>query len=148
MFTSLAPAEQAQVLDVPVSGAGSLIERDGHVLVDVRVTAADAATVGAIAAAGATVTFVSERYAVVTVEIAPADLDALAALPAVLSVQEVLEPILGGAGIAASDGDVEAQAGTCPSGANVSEADTQLRAALAKSRVRPRRHRRQDRRAL
>ena len=103
-----------------VSGPGSLMERPGgRILVDIRVSDTSAATLNRLKASGAHIVFVGDALRTVTAEVAPSRLTDLASVqPAVLSVQEVPEPISWAA---------------CPTGDFVSEGDTQLNAATGRT---------------
>ena len=119
-FDALPPQAQAKKLSLPASGPGSLMERPGgRILVDIRVRDTSAATIRRLQATGAHPVFVDDALRIVTAEVPPPRLDALAAVqPQVLSVQEVLQPMVHA---------------TCPTGAFVSEGDTQLKAATGRS---------------
>ena len=94
--------------------------REGNrVLVEVRFDHGAEAGVEDLRQAGAEVVNVSQRYQTVTVAARPADLAAIGVVARVGGVTEVLAPIVRAAG--------------CPSGATVSEGDTQLNAAGARS---------------
>ena len=99
---------------VAAAGPGSLMERPGgRILVDVRVSDASASTLARLRASGAKVVFTDSAHHIVTVEVAPSSLSALAAVqPQVLAAEEVLQPAVNV---------------TCPTGI-VSEGDTQLKA--------------------
>jgi Subtilase family len=114
----LPPAKQARALSVAAEGPGSLLREGSRVLVDVRFDRGAAAGVEALRAAGAKVVNVSRRYQTVTVASKPAGLRAVARVARVAGVTEDLAPILSAA---------------CPSGDVVSEGDSQLRAAEARS---------------
>jgi hypothetical protein len=111
---------QAAAVGLPSSGAGSLLRAAGgkQVLVYVRVSGSVASASTAIENAGATIVNASKRYGVVTAAVSPSRLQALGKLPVVLSAREALAPML---------------AAACPSGPVVSEGDTQLGAASARS---------------
>jgi hypothetical protein len=112
---------QAETVGLSQSGPGSLLRAaDGQrLIVYVRVSGSIAGASEAIENAGATIVNASARYGVITVAVAPSRLQALGKLSVVKSAQEVLAPVLA--------------ASTCPSGAVVSEGDTQLAAASARS---------------
>jgi hypothetical protein len=111
-------ATQAEALDLPPSGPGSLLRDEGRVLVEVRLDRGAAGLEG-LRAAGAQIVDVSQRYGTVTASAGPGDLRALAEVPGVAGVSPVLTPI--------------ASASTCPAGIAVSEGNVQLRAAEARS---------------
>ena len=114
---ALPPAQQAKRLSVAAEGPGSLLREGNRILVDVRFDHGAAAGVEALRAAEAKVVNVSRRYQTVTVAAKPADLREVAGVTRVAGVTEDLAPIV---------------SATCPSGAVVSEGDSQLRAAEAR----------------
>ncbi len=111
---SAPPARQARELSLAASGPGSLLRQGNRVLVEVRFDYGATAGVDDLRATGAKIVNISPRYQTVTLAAKPADLRALSAVPRVAGVTEVLTPFT-----------AESQ---CPSGAVVSEGDTQLRA--------------------
>ncbi len=119
-FEALSPQAQAQKLVLPASGPGSIMERPGgRILVDIRVTDTAAGTLERLKAAGSQLVYVDDALRIVTAEVAPTRLTDLAAVqPEVLSVQEVLQPMVNAA---------------CPTGDFVSEGDTQLNAATGRT---------------
>ena len=119
-FGRLPSQVQAEMLMLPASGPGSIMERPGaRILVDVRVTDTGAATIDALRATGLLLVYVDDPLRIITAEVLPSQLTALAAVqPQVLSVQEVLQP-----GTSAA----------CPSGDFVSEGDIQLNAATGRT---------------
>src|SRR3954470_24133882 len=79
---STASAEaQARAIGFPEEGPGSLIREGDRVVVEARFEVGAEAAVEALEAAGAQVLLASGRYQTVSAAIAPADLDALAAVP-------------------------------------------------------------------
>ncbi|MGA3057937.1 MAG: S8 family serine peptidase, partial [Candidatus Limnocylindrales bacterium] len=119
-FETESAQAQAEKLMLPVSGPGSIMERPGgRILVDVRVSDTSAATLHGLEAIGARLVYVDDALRIVTAEVAPSGLTALAAVqPQVLSVEEVLQPAVNAA---------------CPTGDFVSEGDTQLNAATGRT---------------
>ena len=111
-------AKQARALSVPPHGAGSLLREGERVLVDVSFARHAASRTGDLRAAGARIVNVSRRYQRTTVAVAPAKLRALSRVRGVRSVVEVLTPMT---------------SSTCPAGNKVSEGDTQLNAATART---------------
>ncbi len=84
---------QARRLSLPPSGPGSLLRSDGgQVLVYVRMASISEADLAALSRAGAQVVHVSQAYRVVTAYVYASALPALAALGAVVRVQEALAP--------------------------------------------------------
>ena len=118
-FDALSPEAQAEKLGLDVSGPGSIMKRPGgRILVDVRLSDSSAATLDRLEAAEAYPVYVDDARRIVTAEVAPSALTALAAVqPEVLSVQEVLQPATN----------------ACPTGVFVSEGDTQLNAATGRT---------------
>lgn len=115
------PAVQARRLSVAVDGPGSLLREGDRVLVEVRFDGGAAAGVDALRAAGADVVHVSGRYQTVTAAVRPVDLDAVAAVPGVGGVTEVLAPIVAAEcrGLVTSEGDAQLGAASARSGFNV-----------------------------
>ena len=121
-------ADQAQALSVAPDGPGSLMrDAQGRVLVEVRTADVSDAFQQSLRDAGARIEHISERYQTIAAWVDTARLGEVEALPVAQSIQEVLAPIVGHSGIALP------AASTCPNGVAVSEGDTQLRAALARS---------------
>ncbi len=117
------PAKQAAMLSVAPSGPGSLLREGDRVLVNVRFGRGAAAGLEALRAAGGRIVTVSRRYQTVTVAAAPASLRAVAAVPRVQGVSEILSPIVYAAGGATS---ALSSTTTCEGGAAVSEGVGQL----------------------
>jgi hypothetical protein len=117
----LAELERGRAVSLPAAGPGSFVRRGPDVVVDVRATTTSAAQVARVRAAGARVLHVAPELRTITAAVAPAELDAVAAVAGVENVSPELMPVTS-AGEAAP---------TCQ-GAVVSEADTQLNAALAR----------------
>ena len=119
-FDALPLQDQAEKLLLPVSGPGSVMERPGgRILVDIRVTDTSAATLARLQATGSDLVYVDDALRIVTAEVPTSRLTALAAAqPQVLSVEEVLQPMVHAA---------------CPTGDLVSEGDTQLNAATGRT---------------
>jgi len=115
---SAPPAKQAEELSLAAAGPGSLLREGNRVLVEVRFDRGAAAAVDDLRATGAKIVDVSSLYQTVTVAAKPAELGDLAAVPQVAAATEVLTPFT--------------STSTCPSGAVVSEGDTQLHAKEAR----------------
>jgi hypothetical protein len=113
---------QAAALGLPATGAGSVSRYRGRYVAEIRTGARPAGDVRALRAAGARILHVSTAYDTITAAIDRADLDAVASVAGVQAVTEVLTPEAGSVG----------RLNTC-TGATTSEADTQLRAALART---------------
>ena len=116
---SAPPEEQAEALSLAAEGPGSLLREGNRVLAEVRFESGAAAAAEDLRAAGAKVVDISPRYQTVTVAAKPDELTAIGEVPRVGGVTEVLAPIVRAVG--------------CPSGATVSEGDSQLNAAGARS---------------
>lgn len=101
-------AKQAAALSVAAEGPGSLLRDGRRVLVDVRFERNAAAGLDDLRVTGAKIVNVSHRYETATVAARPADLRAIAKLPRVASVTEVLAPVVSAAGctgLVTSEGD-------------------------------------------
>jgi len=126
--------EQASALSLPPQGAGSLLRNEqGQLLVYVRMNDVSESQVQALRDAGAQIIHVSDRYGVVTAFVDAVSLTSIASRPAVQSMEEGLTPMAGSDTSISPPSSAVAPAATCPSGAIVSEGDTQLNAALARS---------------
>jgi hypothetical protein len=112
-----APGRQAKALSLAKEGPASLMRRGRRVLVYVRFAQGALAARDDLNAAGAQVLDASNRYQTVTAAVMPSQLHAVAQLRGVAGVTPVLAPMT---------------AATCPSGAIVSEGDTQLKARTAR----------------
>jgi subtilisin family serine protease len=114
--------EQAARFSLPPSGPGSLLRDGNRVLVDVRFERGAAAGVEALSATGAEIVHLSRRYQTVTVAAKPARLRAIADLPRVGGVTEVLAPVRRGAdcgGSVRSEGDAQLNAADARAGFGV-----------------------------
>lgn len=124
-----APAtEQARALSLAPRGPGSLLREDGSPIVEIRVGGRTRESLASLRAAGAQVLHVSTRYRTITAAVPERALPQVADVRAVRTVNEVLEPITSQS---ASDGPATSSA--CTPAGFTSEADTQLRAAQARS---------------
>jgi hypothetical protein len=106
-------AVQARRLGLAPAGAGSLVRQGGRVVVDVRFEHGALAGVAQLRDVGARIVHASRRYQTVTVAIGPAGLRAVAALPRVGTVTEVLAPAFAAAecaGLVTSEGDAQLNA--------------------------------------
>jgi len=110
--------EQARASGLARSGPGSLLREGRRLLVEVRFERGAVAGARDLRAAGAETVDVSRRYQTVTAAALPEQLDALARVPGVAAVTEVLTPLT---------------ASTCPVGVAASEGDAHLRAAEARA---------------
>jgi hypothetical protein len=111
--------ERGMALSMRGQGMGSLI-RDalGRVMINIRLDDLSTANIQELRNRGARIVHVSDRYKVVTALVDPVDFSAVGEHGSVKNLREVLKP---------------AKMATCPSGAIVSEGNTQLKAALARS---------------
>lgn len=132
--------DQANALSLPARGAGSLMRNArGQLLVYIRMANVSETQLQTLRAAGAQIVHVSSRYQVVTAYVDAATLTSIADLTTVQSVEEALAPIVGDGSLPSTIGPIRLQTGTnapaytCPWGNNVSEGDTQLNAASARS---------------
>jgi hypothetical protein len=124
-------AEQSAAVGLVESGPGSLMVRDGGLVVDIRVVSPSTATQQALTAAGATITNVDAGTNVITATVPAESLEAVGSVAGVQSVHEQLEPMVGSQGraaLAAADGTTSA---TCAP--ITSEGVTQLKADIARS---------------
>ena len=119
ILSTLSVDDQAAALSVVPDGPGSLMRNaEGKLLVYIGVTDVSESTQQELRSAGAEITHVSEQYLTVTAYVDISHLTALEGLQGVSGVREVLRP---------------QTSSTCPQGISVSEGDTQLNAALARS---------------
>jgi subtilisin family serine protease len=87
-------AKQAAILGVAPSGPGSLVREKGRIVVKVRFEHGAIASRDEVRAAGGRVLAASRRYQSATVAVPPADLRAIARVPAVASVKPIRSPLL------------------------------------------------------
>src|SRR5947209_7783055 len=134
---ALSPAAQARSLSLPAAGPGSMLRLGDKIVATARVSSTSASVVQAIAGAGAQVLAVSARYGTVTFAMPTTNLESVAAVPTVRSVQPELKPITSGPGslsLGQSSGQADpTNAASCPWGSARSEGDTQLLAADARA---------------
>ena len=89
--------DQARALSLAAQGAGSLMrDAQGRILVTIRVTDAGDQNVQALRDAGAVIVNVSAQYLTITAFVAPDNLESIANLSFIQSVQEQLTPGTGG----------------------------------------------------
>jgi subtilase family protein len=112
------PDRQARALSLATEGPASLARRGPRVLVYVRFDRGALAARDDLSSVGAQVLDASGRYQTLTAAVMPSQLHAVARLQGVAGVTPVLAPMTAAA--------------TCPSGAIVSEGDTQLKARAAR----------------
>ena len=127
-------ADQALALSLPESGPGSLMHSaSGQLLVYIRVSNVSSITLDALRSAGAEIVHVAQAYQTVTADVSPSNLQAVAALPAVRSIEEEFTPFAGTSTETQAQSTVKGPANICLQGSSVSEGDVQLKAALARS---------------
>lgn len=125
--------EQARELSLAPSGPGSLMrDVQGRLLVYIRMTDLSSTQLQALTTAGAQIVNVADRYQTVTALVDAAQLNAIANLAAVQSVQEEVTPLVGNGTLLPLQADAQSPLVTCPTGI-VSEGDTQLHAASARA---------------
>jgi Subtilase family len=103
-------AERARRLSVARRGAGSLQRQGARILVEVRFARGALTGVEDLRDAGAKVVHVSRRYQTIAAAVRPSGLRAVAAIPRVAGVTEVLAPLLSAtecAGLVTSEGDTQ-----------------------------------------
>jgi hypothetical protein len=126
---------QAAAAGTPQTGPGSLLRADSARLrVDIRVNGTDAATLSALSAAGAQVTFVSAANRTVTAAVKPVDLVKVGSVRGVQYVSQIYTPMV--AGTSRASGRTSAAApGALPAACTpiISEGDTMLKADMARS---------------
>lgn len=119
-------AKTAAAVGVPVDGPGSLMTRPGNSVLATVGGITGSEQVAAVAGTGTRIVNQSFGYGLATVAVAPSQLLPVARIPGVTAIREVLQPRVAAVGAA-----VRASGGVC---APVkSEADSQLKNALAKS---------------
>jgi hypothetical protein len=129
---SASPAVQANRLNLPASGPGSLVRLGSRIVVTARMSSTAPTAIQALRGAGAQILTISARYGMVTVAVAPADLEQMAALSAVRSVTPTLRPLTAAEGPTGGSANATPSALTCPWGSVRSEGDTQLDADQAR----------------
>jgi hypothetical protein len=130
-------AGENRSVGLPSDGAGSLLHQpDGTFLANARLTVVDTATEAALTRAGARITARSAPDHLVTVAIDATDIDAVAGVAGVEWLEEVLTPATGRtapSGLAAALQEGGATTSAACSARVVSEGDTHLGAAAARS---------------
>jgi hypothetical protein len=123
---------RARGLSLPRSGAGSLVwHADGRLVVQIRMSNLRAAAIGRLTALGAHVVSTSPGYRMLTADVAPHVLRAIASDPDVTYVGEVLAPRVGAATpVATTPGAVATSAVCAPT---ISEADSLMNVATARA---------------
>ena len=127
---------QADAAGTPPSGPGSLLRFDAARLrVDIRVGATDSATLSALSAAGAHVTFVSAANHTVTAAVKPVDLVKVGSVAGVQYVAQIYTPMVARTSLSGGRPGAKpaSTTATCPSGSVVSEGDAILNAATART---------------
>jgi hypothetical protein len=124
-------AGQAEALGLPSEGVGALVRQGGRVIVEARFEAGAAAAVQAVRAAGASVIDVSRRYQTLVLAVAPADLQALAAVPGITEVTPSQAPEA--AGLGGGDTAAISSNGLCEGGSVITQGIQQLKVDLART---------------
>jgi hypothetical protein len=130
---SASPAAQARHMSLPARGPGSPVRLGSRVVVTARVSSTAPAVVHTLRDAGAQILTTSARYGMITVAVAPADLERIAALSPVRSVMPALQPLTAAEGGAGPSSPAIPSVLTCPWGSVRSEGDSQLHADHARS---------------
>jgi len=111
---SAPPVQQAKELSLAAEGPGSLLRQGNRVLVEVRFDRGAAAGVKDLRAVGAKIVNLNPRYQTVAVAAKPSELPALARVPRVSAVTEVLTPMTSAVtpcfGVATTEGDEQLRA--------------------------------------
>jgi hypothetical protein len=126
-------AGQAEALGLPSTGTGSLVRDGGKVVVEARFEGDVDAAATAVKALGAEVFTVSDRYRTLALEIAPAELPALAALPGVVGVTPSLAPEVAATAGAATPTAAATPNGLCEGGSVISQGVAQLNVTAARA---------------
>jgi hypothetical protein len=124
-------AAQDAAIGLPSSGPGSLSRIGDDAVVEAHFDSRAIAAIPAVKEAGARVLNAGRRYQVLTLAIAPGDLEALRAAPGVKALTPVVQPrlsALGGANTAAIQSN-----GLCEGGSVISQGLGQLKVDLARA---------------
>jgi hypothetical protein len=124
------PASQAEAIGLPAEGPGSLIHEGGRVVVEAHFEAGALARLEALKEAGARISVASRRYQTVALSVEPEDLEALAEVPGLSSVEASRAPIVYGAGETAST--AVTPTGPCEGGSVISQGLEQMNVAAAR----------------
>ena len=126
-----AATQRSTAVGLVESGPGSLLQHGDAYVVDIRVAGTDDATQQALSQAGATITNVDAGTHVITADVRPESLVAVASVAGVQSVHEELAPMVGSAARASTASSGAATSAVCSP--VVSEGVTQLKADIARS---------------
>jgi hypothetical protein len=124
-------AGQEKAIDLPESGAGSLIRIGGAPVVEAHFDSGAVAALDAVKKAGARVINASRRFQTLSLKVDPEDLDRLAAVPGVVAITAALRPQVSGvagAGTAAIQSN-----GLCEGGSVITQGLAQLKVDLARA---------------
>lgn len=124
------PASQAEAIGLPAEGPGSLIHEGDRVVVEAHFEGGALARLEALKEAGARISVVSRRYQTVALSVEPEDLDALAEVPGLSSVEASRAPIVYGAGETASTAGTPT--GPCEGGSVISQGLEQMNVETAR----------------
>jgi len=125
---------RAAALSVAERGPGSLLSHSpGRVLVDIRFDLITASRLDPVKATGAKFIAANGPTRTATFDVAFDSIASLENLPGVRWIEEVLTPLVHGAGGGAATDPGVVTNSTCPQGIAVSEADTQLLASTART---------------
>ncbi|MGC2061796.1 MAG: hypothetical protein WA610_02380, partial [Thermodesulfovibrionales bacterium] len=133
-ITTMSAEDQSVALSLAPEGPGSLMrDAQGRLLVYIRMADLSESSLQELTLAGAEIVHRSDAYQVITANVDIAALPLIEGLPAVLSIQEGLMPLAGGNRFPLSRSQSITPLSTCPNGMSVSEGDTQLKAASART---------------
>jgi hypothetical protein len=121
---------QAEAIGLPAEGPGSLIHEGDRVVVEAHFEAGALTRLEALKEAGARISVASRRYQAVALSVEPEDLDALAEVPGLSSVEASRAPIVYGAGETAST--AVAPTGPCEGGSVISQGLEQMNVEAAR----------------
>lgn len=128
-LAAASPTRQDRELSLPLRGPGSLQREGGAPVVEILLGGRIGAGLERLRRAGAELLHLSNRYRTVTAAVPERALGAVADVERVRTVNEVLEPLSGQTG----GGSGASTSAACTPAGFTSEADTQLRAAQARS---------------
>ncbi|HEX4753338.1 MAG TPA: S8 family serine peptidase [Solirubrobacterales bacterium] len=122
---------QAEAIGLPAEGPGSLVREGERVVVEAHFEAGALARVEALKSTGAKVLLASRRYQTVALAVEPEDLEALAGIPGLKTVEPSLAPVFYGAGETASTAATTSN-GLCEGGSVISQGLEQLNVTAAR----------------
>ncbi|HVS99222.1 MAG TPA: S8 family serine peptidase [Solirubrobacterales bacterium] len=126
------PPVQAEAIGLPAEGPGSLVHEGDRVVVEAHFEEGALARLEALKAAGARIGLASRRYQTVALSVEPEDLEALAEVPGLSSVEPSRAPVVYGAGetVGTATGGSEA---LCEGGSVISQGLGQMNVAAARA---------------